>query len=357
MNTSRKAFRRLFGVILSLLLLFTLSATPALAATSQIIYQGSTSNKVVALTFDDGSDGYNIQSILNTLSANNIKATFFLTGQGAENHPQAIKNIVSAGHDIGNHSYNHPDFTTVATTEMTNQLTRTETIITNLTGKSTKPFFRAPFGSYNSTVLQTVGNAGYTYTFQWTIDSLDWTGNSATDIYNRVINNIVPGAIVLMHTGYGANGTTAALPNIINQLRAMGYSFVTLSQLMNTTSTPGTGTGTSYTVKAGDTLYAIALRYGVTVQAIVNANGLTNANLIRVESITLFWSPWGSKDSGCSKIKIAKVKACCYSTFTLAIYCFMDFATNVKKKEKAPHTAEIAVKYSHYKILRRSLFL
>ena len=285
MNTSRKAFRRLFGVILSLLLLFTLSATPALAATSQIIYQGSTSNKVVALTFDDGSDGYNIQSILNTLSANNIKATFFLTGQGAENHPQAIKNIVSAGHDIGNHSYNHPDFTTVATTEMTNQLTRTETIITNLTSKSTKPFFRAPFGSYNSTVLQTVGNAGYTYTFQWTIDSLDWTGNSATDIYNRVINNIVPGAIVLMHTGYGANGTTAALPNIINQLRAMGYSFVTLSQLMNTTSTPGTGTGTSYTVKAGDTLYAIALRYGVTVQAIVNANGLTNANLIRVGQV------------------------------------------------------------------------
>ncbi|MDK2780955.1 MAG: peptidoglycan-N-acetylglucosamine deacetylase [Trichococcus sp.] len=79
-----------------------------------------------------------------------------------------------------------------------------------------------------------------------------------------------------MHTGYGANGTTAALPNIINQLRAMGYSFVTLSQLMNTTSTPGTGTGTSYTVKAGDTLYAIALRYGVTVQTIINANGITN---------------------------------------------------------------------------------
>ena len=55
---------------------------------------------------------------------------------------------------------------------------------------------------------------------------------------------------------------------------------------------------------------------------------------IQSESITLFWSPWGSKDSGCSKIKIAKVKACCYSTFTLAIYCFMDFATNVKKKKK-----------------------
>ena len=285
MNTSRKGFRHLFGVILSLLLFFTFSATPALAATSQIIYQGSTANKVVALTFDDGSDGYYVQSILNTLSANNVKATFFLTGQGAENHPQAIKNIVAAGHDIGNHSYNHPDFTTVSTTEMTNQLNQTETIITNLTGKSTKPFFRAPFGSYNNTVLQTVGNAGYSYTFQWTIDTLDWTGNSSTDIYNRVINNVVPGAIVLMHAGYGANGTNAALPNMINQLRAMGYSFVTLSQLMNTTSTPGTGTGTSYTVQAGDTLYAIALRYGVTVQAIINANGITNANLIRVGQV------------------------------------------------------------------------
>lgn len=85
---------------------------------------------------------------------------------------------------------------------------------------------------------------------------------------------------------------------------------------------------------------------------------LVKGGVMQSESITLFWSPWGSKDSGCSKIKIAKVKACCYSTFTLAIYCFMDFATNVKKKkEKAPHTAEIAVKYSHYKILRRSLFL
>jgi hypothetical protein len=92
--------------------------------------------------------------------------------------------------------------------------------------------------------------------------------------------------------------------------------------------------------------------------AIYGLLGTHIANFKALESITLFWSPWGSKDSGCSKIKIAKVKACCYSTFTLAIYCFMDFATNVKKKkEKAPHTAEIAVKYSHYKILRRSLFL
>ena len=102
MNTSRKAFRRLFGVILSLLLLFTLSATPALAATSQIIYQGSTSNKVVALTFDDGSDGYYIQSILNTLSANNVKATFFFTGSRLEDASDQVVRAHDLGMEIGN---------------------------------------------------------------------------------------------------------------------------------------------------------------------------------------------------------------------------------------------------------------
>ncbi|CZQ87867.1 lysin motif [Trichococcus palustris] len=285
MSTHSKVFRNISGLIFSFFLLFAFTAPSALAATSQIIYQGSTTNKVVALTFDDGSDGYNIQSILNVLSANNVKATFFLTGQGAENHPQAIKNIVAAGHDIGNHSYDHPDFTTISTAEMTNQINRTETIISNLTGKSTKPYFRAPYGAYNSTVLQTVGDAGYAYTLQWTIDSLDWTGNSSTDIYNRVINNIVPGAIILMHAGYGANGTSSALPNIISQLRAMGYSFVTISQLRNMASVPGSGTGASYTVQAGDTLYGIALRYGVTVQQLVSANNLTDANLIRVGQV------------------------------------------------------------------------
>jgi len=285
MSSRSKVFRKISGLIFSFFLFLTFTAPTAFAATSQIIYNGSTANKVVALTFDDGSDGYYVQQILNTLAANNVKATFFLTGQGAENHPQAIKNIVAAGHDIGNHSYNHPDFSTISTTEMTNQVNRTETIISNLTGKSTKPFFRAPFGTYNTTILQTVGNAGYTYTFQWSIDTADWTGNSSTDIYNRVINNITPGAIVLMHAGYGANGTVGALPGMINQLRAMGYSFVTLSQLMNTSSNPSTGGGTSYTVQAGDTLYAIALRYGVTVQQLVSTNNITNANLIRVGQV------------------------------------------------------------------------
>ena len=209
-----------------------------------------------------------------------------MTGSGAEKHPQVIKDAVSEGHDIGNHSYNHPDFTEISTTSMLSQLSRTETIIKNLTGESTKPYFRAPFGSTNAQVLQTVGNAGYTHTFHWTIDTLDWTGNSATTIYNRVMNNLQPGAIVLMHTGAGATGTVEALKKLIPAIKNKGYRFVTLSQLMNPSIQPTLPTtGTTYVVRNGDTLYRIANQYNTTVRRIADLNGITNVNLIRVGQV------------------------------------------------------------------------
>lgn len=236
------------------------------------------------MTIDDGSDGGNYARVLQILDKHQVKATFFLTGDGAERHPQLVRDTVAKGHEIGNHSYSHPDFTKISTTEMTNQLTRTETIIRNLTGRSTIPYFRAPYGATNSTVLNTVGNAGYAYTFHWTIDTLDWTGNSANVIYNRVMNGLVPGAIILMHTGQGASGTAAALYRMIPAMKNLGYRFVTISQLLKRTpSLPVTGT--TYTVRSGDTLYTIALRHNTSVQAIAQANNIVNVNLIRVGQV------------------------------------------------------------------------
>ena len=169
---------------------------PAQAATSQFIMQGNTSEKVIALTFDDGSDGTNFSKILTILSNHQVKATFFLTGSGTRSHPAIVKTAVQNGHDIGNHSFNHADFTTLTPSQMANQLAQTETIVKNTTGKTTKPLFRAPYGATNLSVLSTVGNAGYTYTVHWTVDTLDWTGNSATTISNRVLNALKPGTIV-----------------------------------------------------------------------------------------------------------------------------------------------------------------
>lgn len=272
-----------FGIFL---LVFSLLAPAAFAAPSTFVMKGSTSSKIVALTFDDGSDGTNFNQILNILNKHNVKATFFLTGKGAENHPSVIKKMASAGHDIGNHSYGHPDFTTLSAAKMRDELARTESIVKNQTGKTTKPLFRAPFGATNSTVLRTVGDAGYTHTIHWTIDTLDWQGNSSTTIYNRVMNNMQPGAIVLMHTGAGAPGTPNAVDRMIPALKNQGYRFVTVSEMLNLPSSPSTGK-TTYTVKSGDTLYSIALRYNTTVAKIASENNISNVNTIRVGQILI----------------------------------------------------------------------
>lgn len=275
---------RLSPILFTILTLLLFFIIPAQAATSQFVMQGNTSEKVIALTFDDGSDGTNFSKILIILSNHQIKATFFLTGSGTRSHPAIVKTAVQNGHDIGNHSFNHADFTTLTSSQMANQLSQTETIIKNATGKTTKPFFRAPYGATNLTVLSTVGNAGYTYTVHWTVDTLDWTGNSATTISNRVLNTLKPGTIVLMHTGDGASGTPTALNTLIPRLKNMGYRFVTLSQLLNLAPLPSTG-GSTYTVKAGDTLSQIALRHNVTLAQLIALNYITNPNLISIGQV------------------------------------------------------------------------
>lgn len=269
------------------LVLFSLFSSPGQseAAGSKFVMKGSTSGKMVALTFDDGSDGTNIQRILNILDSHNVTATFFLTGSGAQNHPQPIRNIVAAGHQIANHSYSHPDFTGLTAAQMKSELDRTENTIRNITGKTAKPLFRAPFGSTSSAVLTAVGNAGYTHTIHWTIDTLDWRGTSASQITSRVMNNIVPGSIILMHTGAGASGTPGALPDMIQRLKTQGYSFVTVSQILGLASSPPPASGTKYTVKAGDTLYSIANRYGVAVSRLASANNISNVNLLRIGQV------------------------------------------------------------------------
>jgi polysaccharide deacetylase family sporulation protein PdaB len=254
------------------------------AAASKFITSVNTTNKVVALTFDDGADGANTNKILDILAKNNVKATFFLTGSGANNHPQYIKNIAAKGHQLGNHSYTHPDFTKLTATQMKSELDRTEALIKSLTGKTTKPIFRAPFGAVNSTVLNGVGAAGYGYTIQWNIDTIDWKGLTASQINTKVQTNIKPGSIVLMHTGAGAPGTPLALPTMISQLKAKGYQFVTVSQLL---AYQNTSTNKTYTVKSGDTLYSIARTYGVTVSALAAANNITNYSLIYVGQVLI----------------------------------------------------------------------
>lgn len=296
---------RLASFLLSLLLLFSLIfALPVTAASSQYVTKGNTTSKVVALTFDDGADGKNITKILQILTTNKIKATFFITGKAAENHPQLIKTIVSQGHEIGNHSYSHPDFTKMTANQIKTELDKADIAIKKATGKSTKPYFRAPFGSVNTATLLAVGNLGYTKTIGWTIDTVDWKGISSIEITNKVVNNATPGMIVLMHAGAGAPGTPGALQTMINKLKAKGYTFVTVGQLLSTT--PAKATSGQHIVKSGDTLTKIAAFYGVTVQQLTTANKLTNTNLIRVGQLLTIPTTNYTVKAGDTLIKIAQ---------------------------------------------------
>lgn len=221
-----KKTRRVKVIITALIISFMVMTAVlgrVFATTSALISKVATTDKVIALTFDDGSDGGNAEAILAVLANYNAKATFFVTGKGAEDHPDIIKKIAAAGHPIGNHSYSHPYFTQISASEMVSELQKTESIIKNLTGKSTIPYFRPPYGAYDSTVLQVVGDAGYTKTIYWTIDTVDWKGVSTDEIVSKVVNNATPGAIVLMHTGDGATNTKYALPTIITNLKSQGY--------------------------------------------------------------------------------------------------------------------------------------
>ena len=305
-KTRRSFISKTVGILITFLLMLSsiLTFSTAQAAPALSISRGNTTEKVVALTFDDGSDGTNINTILQTLSNHNVTATFFLTGSGANNHPQAIRNISNQGHQLGNHSYSHPYFTQISAAETVSQLQRAEDTIRQITGRSTKPIFRPPYGDYNSTVLQRVGDAGYPYSIMWTIDTIDWTGNSSSDIVARVMNRIVPGAIVLMHTGSGASGTPAALPTMITRLKSAGYRFVTINQLLNINASTQT-----YTVKAGDTLYAIALRYDTTVQTLASLNNISNPSLIRVGQVLILPGSGGTTTPPPSSSTTYTVKA------------------------------------------------
>lgn len=274
------------------------------AASAITVTKGQTTQKVIALTFDDGSDGKNTDKILKILKDNNVPATFFLTGSGAHAHPQFIKNIVHAGHEIGNHSYTHPHFPQLSAAQITSELQKTEAKIQSLTEKTTKPLFRPPYGEYDAKTLQAVGNAGYTHSIMWTVDTLDWKGTSASAITKRVMDKLTPGAIVLMHTGPHASGTPTALPGLIRALKTKGYTFMTVGNMLNVSkqpvkgptstvqptkgasgSMPATYPSASYVVKRGDTLYSIARKLGTTVSALTQANRLTNAHFIRVGQV------------------------------------------------------------------------
>jgi len=198
-----------------------------------------TSSAVVALTFDGGASDAAVASILSTLAAKGVHATFFVTGDFARRYPHQVAAIAAAGHRLGNHSDTHAHYPALLNVQITADLARAEASIVDAAGQGAKPLFRFPYGDRTSADIRAVNAAGYV-PVRWTVDTLGWAGTergiTADVVVQRVLDTLTPGQIVLMHVGANPDdGTTFdadALPRVIDEIRARGYSFVTLDALL-----------------------------------------------------------------------------------------------------------------------------
>lgn len=206
------------------------TTTAEVFAPATVVWRADTPDRVVALTFDAGSDRGHTEEILDLLATHCIRVTFGMTGRWAETNPDLLQRMIDEGHTLINHTYDHPHMETLTTGQRLEQLERTESIVFELTGVSTKPYFRPPYGSYDDAVLTDVGAAGYRYSVMWTVDSLGWKGLSPDEVAGRCVTGVGPGAIILLHVG-AASTDCAALPTIISDLVAAGYEFVTIPEL------------------------------------------------------------------------------------------------------------------------------
>jgi polysaccharide deacetylase family sporulation protein PdaB len=192
------------------------------------IYSVDTTEKKVALSFDAAWGAQYTPLLLETLEKHDIKTTFFLVGFWIEEYPDVLRAIAAKGHEIGNHTANHPHLNDCSAEQIRQELLTVHEQIKEITGQEAR-LFRPPFGEYSNKVIEVAAALGY-HTIQWSVDSLDWRDLSAEEIRRRVVSRIHPGAIVLFHN----NGlhTAAALEPIINDLTAMGYQIVPISELL-----------------------------------------------------------------------------------------------------------------------------
>jgi peptidoglycan/xylan/chitin deacetylase (PgdA/CDA1 family) len=160
-----------------------------------------------------------------------------MTGRWAQQNPDLTQRTIDEGHELINHSWSHSSFTgfsagrPLSVAERHLELDRTENLLVETFGKSTKPYFRPPYGDRNPGVFRDVSDAGYDYTMMWTIDSFGWMRIPAAQIVARCVTRAEPGAIILMHVGIESEDGPA-LRTLIAELRARGYELVSMKDLL-----------------------------------------------------------------------------------------------------------------------------
>ena len=233
-NTRRLSW--LWAVSAFFFLACALYLPPALSASTTYqdrelpIYCVDTDKPCVSLTFDGAWGNEDIHDILQTLEKQDVRATFFLSGDWIRSFPEDTERIAAAGHDIGNHGDTHLDLAGLSSGQIEEEIMGAHEALFALTGQS-MDLFRPPYGSYDNAVIRQATSCGY-FSIQWSVDSLDWKNYGREDIIDRVLNhkNLKNGAIILLHNG--AKYTSSALDELICGLKDQGFSLLPVSELI-----------------------------------------------------------------------------------------------------------------------------
>ena len=194
--------------------------------------RGNTTEKKVALTFDDGPAGKNTEVVLELLKEENISAVFFCIGKNIAGREATVQRMHQEGHVVANHSFGHGAmFDLLGSTAMIDDLRRADAVVQRVTGKAPK-LFRPPYGVINPALTKAIKTVDY-QPIGWSIRSFDTTAGSAEALTQRVIRNLHPGAVILLHDR--CDLTVAALRKIIREIRHEGYSFERADRLLQLT--------------------------------------------------------------------------------------------------------------------------
>lgn len=192
------------------------------------IYSVERGDGKIAVTFDCAWGADDIDSIIAALKKHNCPSTFFVIGTWAEKYPEAVKKLAAAGHEIGNHSYNHAYYTQISEEEIIADIKKCSEAVKNACG--TEPqLLRAPAGAYNNTVISASEKLSMPC-IQWDADSLDWKGLDAAQMTARLLPRVKSGSILLFHNDTAH--TAEALDTVLTALEEKGFTFAPVSELI-----------------------------------------------------------------------------------------------------------------------------
>ena len=192
------------------------------------IYCVDTDENKVSLTINCAWNADDIDSILETLSKENVKVTFFMVGDWVKKFPDAVKKIYEAGHEIANHSDNHKHVNNLTYKQNVEEILNCSKKIEEITGQKTI-LYRGPYGEYNDTVIKAAEDNGHKM-IQWSLDTLDYNGLDGEAMWERLNNKITKGSIILMHNG--TEHTADSLELIIKNIKEKGFNIVPISELI-----------------------------------------------------------------------------------------------------------------------------